>query len=145
MYLELHGTLCMEVHASSISFLSEFPSPPPPSVLPHSSSAQEGEAGEPPYRRLLMRCVATVLRQHHAVMPTECEVRGSSIRGIVSLACCQYCMYAISVPACEQPLVSGLLQMAQAACLVSLRDSHITAFSLSHPLPPDVLSSSSFG
>ncbi|CAI7921397.1 unnamed protein product, partial [Closterium sp. NIES-53] len=34
---------------------------------------QEGDVGEPGYRRLVLRCVATLVRQHHAQLTTECE------------------------------------------------------------------------
>ncbi|CAI5995602.1 unnamed protein product [Closterium sp. NIES-65] len=39
-----------------------------------STGSEEGDVGEPGYRRLVLRCVATLVRQHHAQLTTECEV-----------------------------------------------------------------------
>ncbi|CAI5535817.1 unnamed protein product, partial [Closterium sp. Naga37s-1] len=39
-----------------------------------STGSEEGDVGEPGYRRLVLRCVSTLVRQHHAQLTTECEV-----------------------------------------------------------------------
>ncbi|CAI5471017.1 unnamed protein product [Closterium sp. Yama58-4] len=39
-----------------------------------STGSEEGDVGEPGYRRLVLRCVATLVRHHHALLTTECEV-----------------------------------------------------------------------